>query len=215
MSVRLTVSSSTRTAPSFGTRPGRLVVVGSGIKSVGQFTLEAIGEIKRADRVFFAVADPTTEAFIIENNPAAVDLYSLYDDEKPRHDTYIQMSEVLLREVRKGYYVVGVFYGHPGVFVNPSHRAIAIARAEGHDAVMYAGVSAEDCLYAEVGVDPSRPGSQTVEATDLLLRNRPLLTHSHVIIFQVGCVGLMGFNFKGFKVISYVATFLNIVANIA
>ena len=110
------------------------------------------------------------------------------------------MSEVLLREVRKGFYVVGIFYGHPGVFVNPSHRAISIARAEGHDAAMYAGVSAEDCLYAEIGVDPSRPGSQTVEATDLLLRNRPLLTDSHVIIFQVGCVGLMGFNFKGFKV---------------
>ena len=64
---------------------------------------------------------------------------------------------------------------------------------------MYAGVSAEDCLFAEIGFDPSRPGSQTVEATDLLLRNRPLLTHSHVIIFQVGCVGLTGFNFKGFQ----------------
>ena len=189
--------------PPTGFRPGRLVVVGSGIKSIGQFTLEAVAEIKRADRVFFAVADPATEAFILENNPGAVDLYPLYDDGKHRSDTYVQMAEVLLRDVRKGYYVVGVFYGHPGVFVNPSHRAIAIARSEGFDAVMYAGVSAEDCLFAEIGIDPSRPGCQTVEATDLLIRNRPLLTDSHVIIFQVGCVGLMGFDFKGFKVGTY------------
>src|ERR1700721_722299 len=138
----------TTSVPPVGVRPGRLVVVGSGIKSIGQFTLEAVAEIKRADRVFFGVADPSTEAFILENNPNAVDLYSLYDDGKDRHGTYVQMAEVLLREVRQGFYVVGVFYGHPGVFVNPSHRAISIARAEGYDAVMYAGVSEEDCLCA-------------------------------------------------------------------
>ena len=189
-----------RTVPPIGVHSGRLVVVGSGIKSIGGFTLEAISEIKHADKVFFAVADPATERFILENNPKAVDLYSLYDDDKNRSDTYVQMAEVLLREVRNGHHVVGVFYGHPGVFVNPSHRAIAIARSEGHIAHMYAGVSAEDCLFAEIGVDPSRPGCQTIEATDLLLRNRTLLTDSHVIIFQVGCVGLIGFDFKGFKV---------------
>lgn len=183
-----------------GVRPGRLIVVGSGIKSIGQFTLEAVSEIERADHVFFAVADPATEAFIHEHNPNAVDMYKLYDDEKPRHQTYTQMAELMLREVRKGYYVVGVFYGHPGVFVNPSHRAISIARSEGHYATMLPGVSAEDCLYAELGFDPSRPGCQTVEATDLLLRNRDLMIDSHVVIFQVGCVGLTGFNFKGFKV---------------
>ena len=63
---------------------------------------------------------------------------------------------------------------------------------------MLPGISAEDNLFADLGVDPSRPGCQIVEATDLLLRERPLLTESHVIIFQVGSVGDMGFNFKGF-----------------
>ena len=63
---------------------------------------------------------------------------------------------------------------------------------------MLPGISAEDNLFADLGVDPSRPGCQIVEATDLLLRERPLLTESHVIIFQVGSVGDLGFNFKGF-----------------
>jgi Tetrapyrrole (Corrin/Porphyrin) Methylases len=188
-----------RTALPHGWRPGRLVIVGSGIKSIGQFTLEAVSHIEQADRVFYCVADPATEAFVESRSANAVDMYDLYDDGKPRHQTYTQMAEVMLREVRKGRYVVGVFYGHPGVFVNPAHRALAIAAEEGHDAVMLPGVSAEDCLYADLGIDPSRPGCQTLEATDLLLRGRPLLTDSHVIIFQVGSVGDLGFNFAGFK----------------
>ena len=63
---------------------------------------------------------------------------------------------------------------------------------------MLPGISAEDCLFADIGIDPSYPGLQTLEATDLLLRNRQLLTDVHVIIWQVGCVGDVGFRRKGY-----------------
>jgi len=95
--------------------------------------------------------------------------------------------------------VVGVFYGHPGVFVSPSHRTIAIARDEGYIATMLPGVSAEDCLYADLDIDPSSSGCVTYEATDLLLSNRTLVPSSHLILYQVGVVGITDFNFKGFK----------------
>jgi hypothetical protein len=49
-----------------------------------------------------------------------------------------------------------------------------------------------------VGVDPSSKGSQTVEATDLLLRKRRLNTDGHVVVWQIGCVGDLGFNFAGY-----------------
>ncbi|PHM30299.1 hypothetical protein Xsze_04343 [Xenorhabdus szentirmaii DSM 16338] len=94
---------------------------------------------------------------------------------------------------------MGCVHYIPGVFVNPSHRAIAIAKEEGFRAEMLAGISAEDNLFADIGIDPSRYGCQTLEATDLLLRNRILLTDSHVVIFQIGAVGSLGFNFSGFK----------------
>lgn len=102
--------------------------------------------------------------------------------------------------VRKGENVVGVFYGHPGVFVSPSHRTIDIAHREGYTAKMLPGVSAEDCLFADLNIDPSVPGCMTYEATDLLIRKKPLNPASHLIIFQVGCVGITDFNFAGFKV---------------
>lgn len=106
----------------------------------------------------------------------------------------------MLREVRAGLNVVGVFYGHPGVFVNPSHRALAIARQEGYKARMLPGVSAEDCLYADLCIDPSNPGCVTYEASDFLVRERPVNIHSHLVLFQVGCVGVVDFHFTGFEV---------------
>src|SRR5438552_3110405 len=99
--------------PPVGHRPGKLVTVGSGIKSISQFTLEAVAHIQQADKVFYCVADPATEVFIEKQNTEAVDLYDLYDDNKPRNQTYTQMAEVMLREVRDGQKVVGCFYGHP------------------------------------------------------------------------------------------------------
>ncbi|MET8702014.1 SAM-dependent methyltransferase [Kitasatospora sp. NPDC004723] len=173
-------------------------MLGSGIRAIGQFSLEAQAYLKWADKVYYCVSDPATEQWILDQQPDSVDLYTLYDNDKPRRITYIQMAELMLRSVREGLNVVGVFYGHPGVFVNPSHRAIAIARQEGHAAFMLPAVSALDCLFADLGIDPSRPGCQIVEATDLLVRRRPLLVDSHVILLQVGSVGDVGFKFSGF-----------------
>ncbi|NTZ05005.1 SAM-dependent methyltransferase [Burkholderia metallica] len=178
---------------------GRLVVIGSGIKAVSHFTLEAQAHIQQADIVLYAAADPVTDMWIEAQNPNAFDLYQYYADDKARVITYVQMIERIMAEVRAGKYVCALFYGHPGVFVTPSHNAIAIARNEGYDAVMLPAVSAEDCLYADLGVDPSVPGMQIYEATDFLLRRRKVDTTANFILWQVGCIGDLGFKFGGYK----------------
>lgn len=40
---------------------GSLVAVGSGIMCVSHFTIETLGHIKDADKVFYLVSDPATE----------------------------------------------------------------------------------------------------------------------------------------------------------
>lgn len=81
----------------------------------------------------YCVADPVTEVYILEMRPDAhaLNLRVFYAEDKRRYDTYAQMSEALLYYARQGLLTVGVFYGHPGVFVQPSHRAIAIATKQG------------------------------------------------------------------------------------
>ena len=43
---------------------------------------------------------------------------------------------------------------------------------EGFNAQMLAGISAEDCLFADLGLDPGKNGCQSFEATDFLIRRR-------------------------------------------
>jgi len=106
----------------------------------------------------------------------------------------------MLKHVRSGQNVVGVFYGHPAAFVLPSHRTIANARNEGYAAKILPGISLEDCVYADLNIDPASSGCLTYEATDLLLSDRTLVPSSHLILHQVGAVGVADFNSKGFDV---------------
>lgn len=96
----------------------------------------------------------------------------------------------MLRDVRAGLDVLGIFYGHPGVFVSPTHRAIAIAQDEGYVAKMLPGVSAEDYMFSDLGFDPAVHGCMSQEATALLLTGTKLDPTVHNIIWQVGSVGV-------------------------
>ena len=178
-------------------KKGSLIILGSGIQGIG-FTREAEAYLKVADKVFYCVSNPPSQIWLHQVRPDAYDLYVLYNDTKPRFNTYMQMSEAMLHYVRKGLRVVGVYYGHPGIFVLSTHRAIAIAKREGYEAVMKPGISALDCLCADLGVDPAYPGMQTFEASEVLLRKRRLDTTVHNVLWQVGLIGEQGYRRKGF-----------------
>jgi uncharacterized protein YabN with tetrapyrrole methylase and pyrophosphatase domain len=167
-----------------------LVVVGTGIRTTGQLTIEAIAWMQRAARLFYVVADPVAEAVIRRLCPnGAETLYDLYSEGKPRLQTYQEMVDRILMSVRAGQRTVAAFYGHPGVFAYASHESIRRARAEGYRARMLPGISAEDCLFADLGVDPAQNGCQSYEATDFLLNGRMIDNSAQLILWQVGLLG--------------------------
>lgn len=178
---------------------GTLVVVGTGIKAVGHLTHDACCWIRSADRVFHVVADAVVEAEILAMNPRAESLRGLYSADRRRRATYEAMVERILGALRLGETVCAVFYGHPGVYVLPSHEAVRRAREEGHDAEMLPGISAEDCLFADVGLDPARVGWQSFEATDFLVFNRRFDATSGLVLWQIGAVGNLGLPERGFS----------------
>ena len=149
----------------------------------------ARGEIAEADVVFGALSDPLVELWLQQMHPDVRSLQPFYGPDKPRSDTYREMVEAMLAEVRLGRRVCGVFYGHPGVFAQAPHRAIAQARREGFEARMEPGISAEDCLYADLGIDPGTVGCQHYEASQFMLFQRRIDPTAYLILWQIGHAG--------------------------
>ncbi len=164
-------------------------MVGTGIRAGVQLTPEARQQIVAADRVFYQVGEPVAVGVIEALNPRATSLADLYEDSKDRADTYEAMVEMILDSVRSGQRVCAAFYGHPGVVVAPGHEAIRRARREGFEAVMLPGVSAEDCLFADLGLNPGDDGCQTFKANDFLLRPRTFDVNTPLVLWQPVVIG--------------------------
>ncbi|KJV37396.1 uroporphyrin-III methyltransferase [Luteibacter yeojuensis] len=163
--------------------------MGMGMTLGSHLTPISRSAIEQADVVFAGLSDHLVEEWLKRMNSDVRSLQGYYAEGKSRMTTYREWVEVMMAEVRAGKRVCAVFYGHPGVFAWSPHKVVEVARAEGYDAYMEPGVSAEDCLYADLGIDPGRVGCQHFEASQLMLYRRQLDTVGYVVLWQVGLVG--------------------------
>ena len=115
---------------------GSLACVGLGMMLGAHVSPRSRTHIERADVVFVLVSDPLVELWVQELRPDARSLQPYYQEGRSRLDSYNEMVEAMLVEIRAGRQVCGVFYGHPGVFALVPHKAIARAREEGFAAHM-------------------------------------------------------------------------------
>jgi uncharacterized protein YabN with tetrapyrrole methylase and pyrophosphatase domain len=165
-----------------------LVVVGVGLRLAQQCTPEARHHIERAALVYTVCGDPIVYRWLETLNPSIFPLHQFYAAGRSRDETYRLMMEAILGGVRAGKRVCAVFYGHPGVFVTPSHAAIDRARREGFEARMLPAISAEDCLFADLGIDPGALGCQSYEANDFFLYARKFDPTAALILWQIAVV---------------------------
>ena len=167
---------------------GSLVCVGPGMILGAHMTERCKNHIQQAD-VVFTSCHPVIEKWLATFNPRTYSLQHLYADNKDRRNTYCQMQDALLEEVRNNKKVVGVFYGHPGVFAQVPHYSIRQAQEEGYQAWMEPGISAGACLYADMGIDPGAYGCQQFEASQFMFYQRQLDPSAYVILWQLGHAG--------------------------
>ncbi|BAL95249.1 diguanylate cyclase [Rubrivivax gelatinosus] len=171
--------------------PGRqagLVVVGTGIDFGRHVSERCLSEIREAE-VVFCLVDPFALAMIQGFRPDAINLGLHYAPGKDRRETYREIDARIMAEVRAGKRVCAVFYGHPGVFADVPHAVVRKARAEGVPARMEPGISAEACLYANLGIDPGHRGVQSMEATHFLVYDRQLDSAGLVLLWQAALAG--------------------------
>lgn len=168
---------------------GSLACVGLGMLLGGHISPRAQSEIQSADVVFAAVSDPLVELWLKDMHADVRSLQPCYAEGKSRLQTYDEMLDLVLTQVRASRRVCAVFYGHPGVFARMPHRAIAQARADGFPARMEPGISAEDCLYADLGIDPGEVGCQHYEASQFMVYRRRIDPSAYLVLWQVGLAG--------------------------
>ncbi len=168
----------------------RINIVGTGIQLVGHLTLAAEAWIKQADKVLFALADPVTAKWLKTLNASAEALPYNANNER-RRETYREMVERTMTFVRRGLNVCAVFYGHPGVFADPAHNAIRVARREGFRALMAGGFRPWR-LFADLGLDSGRNSCQNERPIFSSSRRRQYGPHSALIRLQIAKDGHLG-----------------------
>jgi hypothetical protein len=145
--------------------------------------------MRSAERLFHCVVDPAVELWLKELNNSATSLNHLYQEGRDRSETYRDMVDTFVTSVRAGYSTCAAYYGHPGVFVEATHRTIRRLRREGYPARMVPGVSTDGCLYADLLINPGDDGMQSYEASDFLFSCREFNPTSGLILWQVGVIG--------------------------
>jgi precorrin-6B methylase 1 len=176
-----------------------LIVVGTGIRIIGQMTIESIAWIKMAEKVFYLAHDPVAGEVITGLNPNVESLAGFYAEDKLRRKSLTEMVERVMECVRSGARICLVFYGHPGVYCWVGHEAVRRACSAGYKAWMLPGVSAEDCLFADLNLDPGTYGCQSYDATDFLTYRPRIDPASLLILWQIGATGNPRFTAKEYK----------------
>lgn len=168
-----------------------LTIIGTGIKSVSHFTVEARAYLTQSDRVLYLVNEENLKEWIQNQNPNAESLDAIYCAQKLRRDNYAAITNYILEVLQTNCHVCVVLYGHPCVFAQPALNAVIKAKALGIDARILPGISAEDCLFSDLCINPGDFGCQSFEATDFLLYKRIWDPTSHLILWQVGFIGML------------------------
>lgn len=173
---------------------GSLIIVGFGIQAIRQITLETRHAIEYSDKVVYLTHNPIADLWIKKLRPDAESINDYYIVGEKRDQIYSQMIEHTLKHVREGFNTCLVLYGHPGIFTASTIKpALKKVHEEGYRASMLPGISAEDCLFADLCVDPGDIGCQSFEANRFLRDKRKFDTRCHLIIWQIGAIGQLEF----------------------
>ena len=159
------------------------------MRLVPGYYLQATSLFEEADVVLSLMPHPLAENWLDSISREHISLQSYYSEGKHRKQSYSEMCERILEEVRKGKRVCGAFYGHAGVFACVPHDSIRLAQEEGYSAYMEPGISAEACLYSDLGIDPGSYGVQSYEASQFLFYSHQPNVVSYLLLWQVALAG--------------------------
>jgi uncharacterized protein YabN with tetrapyrrole methylase and pyrophosphatase domain len=166
----------------------KLLITGSGIKSLSHFTKETEAAIAQANYVLYLVNEPITAQWIANKSQKSESLDALYFAEKQRVDAYKNIVDRVLFALDLYQNVCLVVYGHPLLLSNTVSDLINRTDTSGVQVTVLPAISAFDCLLADLAIDPMS-GCFSIEASVFLHQQAGINTRYHLILWQVGLLG--------------------------
>jgi len=168
---------------------GSLILVGSGITFYAHLTLEAKTYIEQADKVLYLINEPLMQQWIEKYARCSKNLDHVYHAYPDRRAAYHAITQTILDELQDDITVCVVIYGHPCVFSKPGLDAVRTAKTQGCNTKILPGISAADCLFADLLIDPGDQGCQMFDASDFLFNHKTIDGRSHLLLWQIDAIG--------------------------
>jgi uncharacterized protein YabN with tetrapyrrole methylase and pyrophosphatase domain len=169
--------------------PFDIGIVGTGIVGTHQLTREAEEVIRRSRCTFVIDSGYGIPEYLATLCPEVIELGTLYEPGKDRLPTYRRMAAEVVSAAVAESPVCLATYGHPWVYCYPTTLITRAAPLLGLRVEVFPGVSSLDTLLVDLGTDIAPNGIQMYEATDLLLRRRPIQSDVTCVIWQPTVVG--------------------------
>ncbi len=164
-------------------------IVGLGMRLPDHATSETERVIAACNEVLFVDTGIATAAWLRGLCPRVTDLYAAsYHERGERLDAYHAMVARTLDAALDHAPIAFAMQGHPLVYAYAPALLRDLAPLLGLSVSTLPGISSMDCLFADLGLDPCTEGLQLYEATDVLLRARPLQPDVPLLLWQVGTV---------------------------
>jgi len=162
-------------------------IAGLGVSTAAQVTREVEQAIRASREVLYLDTGVATREYLSGLCPRVTSLYEeTYSEERRRESGYERMAARVIEAAADHAPVAFAIHGHPLIAVHAPFLVMERARAMGLRVSVLPGVSAIDAILADLRLDPVVHGLQMYEATDLLLRRRPLQADVPALIWQIG-----------------------------
>jgi uncharacterized protein YabN with tetrapyrrole methylase and pyrophosphatase domain len=176
--------------------PYDIAVVGLGITGIHQITRESEETIKRCTETFVIDTAVGVLDYLKTLSPKITDLMALYTLGSHRRQIYRRMASEVVAAAMENPTVCFAAYGHPKMYCYPTTLIQRSAKLLNLKVQVFPGISCVDTLLVDLNLDPGLEGLQIYDATDLIVRRRPLQTDVSCIIMQAPIV-LEAYNRQG------------------
>lgn len=166
-----------------------LIIAGTGIKFLSHLTLEVKAVIETSSCVIFLLNEPAIKHWISKTAKKYISLDNTYFSTSLREDAYNKIADQVLDCLLDYDDVCFIIYGHPTIFSSITAEIKKRIKSNGVNLQVMPGISAMDCLFADLNIDPGMYGMKSYDASEFILYDQVFSATSHLILWQISIIG--------------------------